>query len=178
MHYRHQPFFILSGLLFLSQFLLACSHLDAKNSIQLSRTESWILLPLENLAETPRASERAENLLESYLRNRGLQHLKTYPQDDNESLSLLLNDKKRIEKAKTWAKQKNIRYALTGSVQEWRYKTGLDGEPAVGLTLKLIDLQTDKIIWNGSASRTGWGYENLTGTASKVIEGLLSRLSF
>ena len=71
-----------------------------------------------------------------------------------------------------WLQQQGGDYLVTGSVEEWRYKSGLDGEPAVGLSLKITSLSDNRIVWSGSASRSGWPRESLSGTAQKVIQQL------
>ena len=49
-------------------------------------------------------------------------------------------DSKRQQEALDWARERQARYALTGAVDEWRYKVGVDGEPAAGVTLQIIDV--------------------------------------
>ena len=84
----------------------------------------------------------------------------------------VLDDSRRLADAKEAARSNGARHALTGSVEEWRYKSGLDGEPAVGLSLLLVDLESDKVVWSGSAARSGWSRESLAGTAQKVLQEL------
>ena len=36
-----------------------------------------------------------------------------------------------------WLNTQQADYVLSGSIEEWRYKAGLDGEPVVALTLLL-----------------------------------------
>lgn len=154
-----------------------CTHLQSGISPKVSRSERWVILPFQNLAETPRAGERVESILHSILKNEEVMQLSLYPKDNTENLALFINDDKRLAAAKEWAKENDFRYAITGSVQEWRYKTGLDGEPAVGITLNLIDLQNkDTLLWTATASRTGWGAENLTRTTVKVLNAMIGEI--
>ncbi len=154
-----------------------CTHLESGTSVSLSTTERWTVLPLQNLAETPRASERIESIMQSILYNKGIKQLSLYPKGEAENLALLLDDSKRLEVAKTWAREQGFRYGITGSIQEWRYKTGLDGEPAVGITLIIMDLQDEyKPLWTATASRTGWGSENLTETTAQVLKAMLGEM--
>lgn len=156
---------------------IGCTHLQSGASPKLSKGESWVILPFQNLAETPRAGERVESILQSILKNKGVQKLSLYPKEDADNLALFINDDKRMAAAKEWAKENGFRYALTGSVQEWRYKTGLDGEPAVGITLNLIDLQNnDALLWSATASKTGWGADNLTEITVKVLNAIIGRI--
>jgi len=131
-----------------------------------------VLLPFVNRSETPLAGERAKAIALSVLRRNGmseLQMMELPPADDGLPV---LDDSKRLADAKDVARTSGARHALTGSVEEWRYKSGLDGEPAVGLSLLLVDLESDKVVWSGSAARSGWSRESLAGAAQKVLQEL------
>ncbi len=154
----------------------SCSSLLKHDTITLSAQQSWVLLPFENYSNTPLANHRAEALTETQLRQRGLHDLVLYPNHEAAPLSLLLDDGKRVDQALKWARQHNIRYGVTGKIQEWHYKNGLEAEPAIGLSMKIIDLKNQQVLWSDSASRTGWGYANLTGTAEKTIAALLRQV--
>jgi hypothetical protein len=78
------------------------------------------------------------------------------------------------EKKLEWARSQQIRYVLTGEVEEWRYKVGVDGEPAVGLTFELVDVDTGKTVWSGTGSRTGWSRSGLASVANKLIGDVLA----
>ena len=67
-------------------------------------------------------------------------------------------------------------YVLSGAVEEWRYKTGVDGEPVAGVTLELIDTAPGRVVWSATGTRTGWSRSSLSGVASTLIGGLLSPL--
>ena len=56
-----------------------------------------------------------------------------------------LADRRNQEAALTWAKTTGAKYAVAGSVDEWRYKVGLDGEPATGISLNVIDLTSGQV---------------------------------
>ena len=90
---------------------------------------------------------------------------------------LLLDDRQRYERALKKAGQSGARFGVTGAIHEWRYKTGLDGEPAVGLTLQVVELPSGRVIWTASGARTGWGYANVSGTAEKLVMQLLKGLT-
>jgi hypothetical protein len=89
----------------------------------------------------------------------------------------MLDDVKRLNDATEKAIEQGMRYAIAGSVEEWRYKAGLDGEPAVGLSMRLVDLDSGEILWSGSAARSGWSRDSLSGTAHKVLEELALRIT-
>ena len=56
-----------------------------------------------------------------------------------------LSDRAAQEKALNWAKEQQAKYAVAASVDEWRYKVGLDGEPAAGITLSITDLGSGQV---------------------------------
>jgi nucleotide-binding universal stress UspA family protein len=99
--------------------------------------------------------------------------LRRYPANlNNESLFEPL-DRKQFDAALAWARGAGARYAVAGAVDEWRYKVGIDGEPAVGLTLQVIDVASGDVLWSGAGGKTGWSREALSGVAQKLIRQLL-----
>lgn len=61
-------------------------------------------------------------------------------------------------------------------MSEWRYKVGVDGEPAVGITLQVIDVPSGNVIWSATGSRTGWSRDAVSAVAQKLLRELLSPL--
>ena len=51
--------------------------------------------------------------------------------------------------------------SVQGAVDEWRYKVGVDGEPAVGMALQVIDLQSGEVLCSGVGAKSGWSREAL-----------------
>ncbi len=51
---------------------------------------------------------------------------------------------------------------------EWRYKTGIDAEPAVSFSIKIIDLKNNKIVFNGVGADSGLSYQSIGEIAQKV----------
>ena len=154
--------------------LSACATLDVGPAPGFERGATWALLPMANHTETPQAGLRAEAIVEGVLRANGARALKRYPaQLNNESLFEPL-DRKQQDAALAWAKGAGARYAITGAVDEWRYKVGIDGEPAVGLALSVIDLANGETVWSASGGRTGWSREALSAVAQKLARALLA----
>lgn len=136
----------------------------------------WVLLPFVNHSETPQAGERVEAMLGTLMRGRGVPHLEAYSAPKDDDSRLMVGDRQRVEESLTWAKTQKYEYAVTGSVEEWRYKAGIDGEPAVGFTVRIVDLGTGRIVWSSSGSRTGSASENASGTALKLLDTMVSEL--
>jgi TolB-like protein len=137
----------------------------------------WALLPLANNTDTPQAALSAEAMLEHQLRRRGINILLHYPAQLSRDSLFEPTERKVSEEAQKWAREQGVRYAVTGSVEEWRYKVGIDGEPAAGITLKVIDLTHDHVMWSASGAKSGWSREALSGVAQILITKLLSSLS-
>ncbi len=66
------------------------------------------------------------------------------------------------------------KYVVSGVVQEWREKTGVDGEPAVGVMIEIRELPAGRIVYSGTGSRAGWARQSLSETGQKVIDKLLA----
>lgn len=165
--------FMLAVMAALLGSLSACAVTDVHRGQSLAKNADWALLPIVNYAQEPEAGHRAEAILSTLLRKRGIENLQTYP-DTNSGGFPELNDQKVSASALQWARKQHLRYAVRGSVEEWEYKSGLDGEPAVGITIQVIDVPTGKVLWSASGARSGWGYGTLSGTAQKLLNNLLS----
>ena len=136
----------------------------------------WVMLPFVNHSETPQAGERVEAMLGTLMRGRGVPYLETYAAPKDDESRLMVGDRQRLEESMGWAKTQKYEYAVTGSVEEWRYKAGIDGEPAVGITVRIVDLGTNRIVWSSSGSRTGGASDNASGTALKLLDTMVSEL--
>ncbi len=154
------------------------THQHQENETAVSAKSTWLMLPLINYSQTPMAGERGEAILETRLHANGVNKLTIYPTEIPDDGLPLLNERLRYENALTWARQQQAEYAITGTIEEWRYKSGLDGEPAVGLSLKILKLPEEQVIWSGSAARAGWSRESLAATAQVVINELISEIRF
>ena len=157
-------------------FLSACSVNEIQQTPPLKAHESWVMLPFINHGDTPDAGERAADIAEALLRSLYNARITSVQQSVDEQQIPEFNQQKTLESAIKNAQSQGSRYGLTGSVQEWRYKAGLDAEPAVGVTLNVIDLGSGNVIWTASGARTGWGRESLSGVGHKLIEDLLDGL--
>lgn len=167
--------FFLFILLF--KLLAACSVIDVQKDASFSSSERWMILPFQNYSQAPRAGEQVEEMLATLFRIRGVSDIEMYQQQDEDKSGWLeFNDRKRQEKALLLANKYNVSYAVTGSVEEWQYKLGVGSEPAVGLTIRVIEVATGKVIWSATGSRSGWSTGSLSGTAQKLLRDLISSI--
>lgn len=142
-------------------------------SVRFEPGARWALLPMVNQTDTPQAGLSAEAIAEHGLRLRGLRDIARYPVALSRDSLFEPSERRVAEEAQKWAREQGIRYGLTGVVQEWRYKVGIDGEPAVGVTLQVLDLSTGQIVWSASGAKSGWSREALSGVAHKLLYQLL-----
>ena len=120
--------------------LTACSTTSTISSGgALESNAKWALLPLTNHTDTPQAALAAEAIAEHQLRLRGVSQLLHYPATLSRDSLFEPTERRVVDEAQKWAREQGVRYGLQGAVEEWRYKVGIDGEPAVGLTLQVID---------------------------------------
>lgn len=172
---------LLAWLLMLGLFLLAtlagCTGvLDVRGGKPLSPGARWVLLPFGDYGETPQAGERAEELATSLLRVRWNIDLPRYP-DTKESVALVdIDERQRYEKALQWARAEGFVYGLAGSVQEWRYRNGSEGEAAVGLSLRVVNIQTGRPEWLAIGSRTGFGAQTVSGVAERLMRTMVGHI--
>lgn len=161
------------GLLILN----GCSTLHQGGREAAPLAEAWVVIPFVNNTETPFAAERAEAITATLLYARGVKRVVTVPQEPSADVDVLPDrGLKRHQQGMQWAKKNAVRYAVVGTVTEWRYKVGLDGEPVAGMTLQLVDLTNDKVMWSGSSAKSGWSREAVSAVAQQVLEKLIATI--
>lgn len=122
------------------------------------------LFQLENYTDTPRAGMRAANLLEGVLKAKGYKVI-SHVSDLSYS----------FDKAAKTAKDENAQYFVYGGVSEWRYKTGIDGEPAVSIQLSLYDTENSKLVWSATGSDSDWGNGSIGTTAQELLMEMVEK---
>jgi TolB-like protein len=167
---------ILRAVIFTASALLlgACSTIDRSHPPTLDKQAQWVLLPFANHTETPLAGQRAESIATAILHSNGIARIKHYPTTLQQEALFDGSDRKQQEEALAWARQQGARYALAGTVDEWRYKVGVDGEPAAGVTLQIIDVGNGDMLWSASGGKSGWSREALSAVAQQLIRSLLN----
>lgn len=155
-----------------------CTTLTSTPAVNADAAQGWALLPMNNLSQAPQADSQALTMLETQLRTRGVQQVAVYAPLQTVSLRTLLDPARQLDDALEWARKNGYRYGLTGTINEWSYRTGADKEPVVGLNMKLVEISTGEVLWQANAARTGWGYASLPALADKVIDDLLEGVHF
>ncbi|MBU1659407.1 hypothetical protein KKG72_10200 [bacterium] len=121
------------------------------------------LLALNNYTDTPQAGMRASSIIEGVLLAKGYRVI-THISAENYNIS----------KALEIAKKDGSDYFMYGGVSEWRYKTGIDGEPAVSIQCTLAETNSSKVVWNATGADSDWGNASIGTTAQNLIESMLS----
>ncbi|NPA51596.1 MAG: hypothetical protein GXO22_01745 [Aquificae bacterium] len=150
-----------------SIFLFSCATSYKTTKSKLNKKATYAVVPFYNFTETPMAGLRVSHLIEGVLRAKNYRVLNRYWKEE-EDLSA-----EEIKNLITELKNKNVNYIVSGTVNEWRYKTGIDGEPAVSFTIYVLDTSTGNIVWSGALSRSGLSYESLGVTAQSLIEKVI-----
>ncbi len=137
---------------------------DINATEQQKNDMSISLFRLENYTDTPRAGMRAGNILEGILKAKGYRVL-SHVNDTSYSFN----------KAAKAAQNDGTKYFLYGGVSEWRYKTGIDGEPAVSIQLSVYDTKTLELIWSATGSDSDWGNGSIGTTAQDLLMEMVER---
>jgi hypothetical protein len=169
---------ITCAFLLLAAGLCGCAtdQLNAAPSPHPDKYAVWCVVAPINNTSTPYAGGRVQQQLAALLGARGLPHVLVAPSADDSGPLPIGNDAKDERQALAWAQHHGARYVLLGSVDEWHYKIGLDGQPAVGFTLRLTDLETGRTVWSGAASASGGSREGLAVLSERTLTTLVGRL--
>ncbi len=117
--------------------ILTCAGVVNKGSFIADRKGVYAVIPFENYTETPLAGYRVASITEGVLKSRGFKVIRVWKYSYNEPSEKEL--RKLFEEAKRKAD-----YVVFGTVNEFRYKTGIDGEPAVSITLYVYSVKNKK----------------------------------
>lgn len=159
--------------------MVGCANLDIKSAKhpELNKQSSWSVLPFANNTETPMANDRAASMAAAILQADGETVVGSLP-NGTRTQELLGGDwKKRYEEALRSAHNTGANYALSGSVDEWNYRAGINAKAAVSLTLWIVDVHSDKIIWRGVANASGGDFSqaSTSNLAQRIINRLIDR---
>ncbi len=116
----------------------------------------YAVIPFENYTITPLAGYRVASILEGVMRAHGYNVLnRVWSYSDQEPSQ---------KQFKAWwqkAVKDGADVIVYGTVNEFRYKTGIDGEPAVSVTLYFYDTRKKRIVWSATLSKSGLSFQSL-----------------
>ena len=151
----------------------ACSSIVHKKSTLLSTNKTYAIASFWNYTETPMAGLRAASIVESVLAEQNIAIHSIIDGSDDLSSKKSKLEIFNIQKAQ--AKTMKANFLITGSVQEWQYKTGIDGEPVVSYTIKVIDLENNAIVFNGVGAKSAWGHKSIGVVAQEIAKELIPK---
>lgn len=67
-------------------------------------------------------------------------------------------------------------HLLIGTVHEYRYKTDLDGDPAVGVTMRIVEASTGRTVWQGTSANVGYAFASVTSAGQKAVNRLVGEM--
>ncbi len=137
------------------------------------------LLPIANNSNNFTAARSAETILENRLRVAGYRPAYVPGDLSDESAGSVLNLEQRtgsmVVDSRVFKKLGN-RYALSGSVEDWREYDINGARPRVNVKLSLHDLASDEIVWADRGIETGTVNSTLTALADQAIGKLVARI--
>lgn len=158
--------------------LVGCTTINTTATPKLS-SGPWLVAPFVNNSNTPRAGYSAMVMTGDLLRAKGYQTVNFYiPRQSGQGLIPQETNAQTMQQILSYARRHGYAYIMSGTVNEWRYKAGLDGEPAVSVTLDLVDVQTGHSVWNSVASGSGWGRDSITRIAQELINRSINTLPY
>ena len=138
-------------------------YIDVNATHEKKRNLKISLFRFHNYTDTPKAGLRASNILEGLLLAKGFK-VRNHIHEAIPS----------IQEARSIAKKEGSKYFMYGGISEWRYKTGIDGEPAVSIQCSLYKAKNAKIRWSATGSDSSWGMGSIGTTAQNLLAEMIS----
>lgn len=148
-------------MLFFIVILSSCAPVinRTKTSLPIKQTKCAVL-PFVNCTETPLAGLSASSLTYGVLASKNFNVVRYWKFQDRDYTQ------KEIDEIKSKAEANGFTCIIGGNVNEWRYKTGIDGEPAVSLTIYIKNGNKTDVI---TVSGIGWAHESIGTLAQKLL---------
>ncbi|MFT4901310.1 MAG: hypothetical protein ACI81V_000580 [Lentimonas sp.] len=168
----------LTGLLILLSLLSGCATLSqyGGSARNLDIKAIKVILPkFENATEDEYASVAMTQITASALLAHGYE---LYQTEDFKTRLQTSQAPEPLGSYKLMADEVGAQYVLLGVVHEYRYKTDLDGDPAVGVTLRMVEIDTGRTVWQGTSSNVGFINSSLTAAGQKVARKIVANMPF
>ena len=158
-------------LIFSTIFFVSCSSIVHKPTLTLSKSKTYVISSFWNYTQTPMAGLKAASIVESVLSKESIRLHSLI--EGSEKSSLTKNKIDFLKEQINLAKQLKANYLITGEVQEWRYKAGIDAQPVVSYSIKVIDLSNSRTIYNGVVAKSGWGDKSIGVVAQEIAQEII-----
>jgi hypothetical protein len=150
---------------FLILFLTGCNQerINVTNKALPSSGTRVMVFALNNYTDIPSAGRRASNIIAGVLKAKGYDVYSYY----DTYKKLTIKDMQNI------AYKHGFSYFIYGGVSEWRYKVGIDGDPAVSLQFTLYATKSLVSMWSATGSISNWGNDSLGTSAQQLINDMI-----
>lgn len=137
------------------------------------RVERLVLPPFVNATDDEHAGRALAEITGSALAEAGIAVFQT-----EEALSRTANDRALGPEGRYGevARSVHASHLLIGTVHEYRYKTDLNGDPAVGVTLRVVEAATGQTVWQATSANVGPGFASLTAAGRKAVRALVEQM--
>ncbi len=164
--------FWLTILVFSLFFFSSCGKVENVTVSVLPKRATYNVERFKNFSDTPMAGCRISAIVAGVLRAKGYEVVNGWIKPCDEDLNDFSENKTATGKNGTFKIKAD--YTVFGSVNEFRYKAGLDGEPAVSITIYVKRNTDGKLIKAGTVSASGWYYESLGTVAQQLVNDFFS----
>ena len=154
-------------------FLFSCGKVIDKGNFHLNKSSSYVILPFINYTDTPLAGYRVASIFGALLKANGFKVNNKPLLNISNIYSLDKISKEDIDKYIQQYRSK-VRYIITGAVNEFSYKIGIDSEPAVSVSIYLIDAKTGQIINAATLSADGSPYDSLSTLTQSLLRKVIT----
>jgi TolB-like protein len=127
------------------------------------------IIPFANLTQNPLAGYKVASIANGVIKEHNIKvdnSLFTYPEKDYS-----------LKEIQNILNQYTDGYIVTGFVNEYKYKAGIDANPAVSITLKVYDAKNKKYIFTATISETGNAYDSLGVITQNCLKALMDEIS-
>jgi len=169
--------------LFVVFAMFGCSSVtkNVSSSVSLNPAKSCAVMPFINDTNHYGADDAVAALVETELQRKG-SCVFVEQSEVAQKLKALGVEKDRLfdkNYALSLASKIGVDYLFVGRVTEYNYQYGLREDPAVGISMKLIDAKEQKFIWAGDEGRVKRSYllrDSLAATAIESVRSVLSEI--
>ncbi len=146
-------------------------HKSKSKDFNLKKSQTIAVIPFYNLTQTPLAGYSVASVCDVILRNHGFKTktIKLKPDPDEIFNENRFDQKELINEAK----KSGISYILSGKVTEYRYKSGIDAEPIVGVIVEIIDTNSAKVLYSAAGSQSGTSKGSISTLSQAILDKIL-----
>ena len=149
--------------------------------IPIDKSKSCALMPLINDTNYYGADGTVSAAMETEIAKKGVCKLIEQSEIAYKLKNMGVEKERLFDKnyAISLASKLNVDYIFLGRVTEYNYQYGPREDPAVGLSVKLIDTKGQEVIWSADEGRVNRSFifrDSLAATAIETVKSVLSDL--